>query len=146
MTKLVNQLIKPESILIERTAMELACVYYEAGRSSGLTSKHKDAKAFARANVTKFIPKAVDILMDMMSSPAVSKEQKDLIYDALLERTNDIDLSEIGIKAFENPLAKTFVSDKVVEQKPVIWNTKSIEDELAEQGLFRKDIANGKEN
>lgn len=143
---LERKLIKPESILIEKTALDLAAVYYEAGRSAGLTSKHPDAKSFARANVTQFIPKSVEILMDMLGNPATPKEQKDAIYDALLERANDKELSNSGIPIFENPMAEKFVSDKVVEQKPVIWNTTSIEDALTEQGLFRKDIKNGKEN
>lgn len=144
MTKLVNKLIKPESILIEQTALQLAAVYYEAGRSSGLTSKHKDARAFARANVTTFIPKAVELLMEMISKDSTPKEQKDAIYDALLERANDEELSNIGIKAFENPFAESFVSDKVVEQKPVIWNTQSLESLLNNSHLL--DLPNGKEN
>jgi hypothetical protein len=127
---LEKKLIKPESILIEKTALEFAAVYYEAGRSSGLTSKHKNAKAFAQANVEKFIPLAVNYLMDMLGSPAYSKEVKDAIYDAFTERANDVELAEIGIKAFENPFAKDFVSDKVVTPPPVIWNTKSLEDVL----------------
>jgi len=143
MTKLVNQLIKPESILIEQTALDLAAVYYEAGRSSGLTSKHPDARAFARANVTKFIPKAVELLMTILANPATPKEQKDAIYDAFLERANDEELSNVGIKAFENPFAKEFISDKVVEQKPVIWNTQSVESVLGHTNLL--DKANGKE-
>jgi hypothetical protein len=140
MTKLVNKLIQPESILIEKTALELAAVYYEAGRSTGLHSKHKNAKAFAHANVEKFIPKAVELLMDIISNPATPKEQKDAIYDALLERTNDQELSNIGLKAFENPFEYT--SDKVVEQKPVIWNTQKIEDILN----IPLEKNNGKEN
>jgi hypothetical protein len=141
---LERKLIKPESILIEQTALQLAAVYYEAGRSSGLTSKHKDARAFARANVTKFIPKAVELLMDILAKESTPKEMKDAIYDAFMERSNDEELSNIGIKAFENPFAESFVSDKVVEQKPVIWNTESVESILGHTQLL--DKSNGKEN
>ncbi len=102
MTKLVNQLVTPQSLLIEKTALEFAAVYYEAGRSAGLTSKYKDARAFAKANVEKFIPLAVDHLMTMISSDSLPADQKELIYDAFMERTNDQGLSNSGLKAFEN--------------------------------------------
>lgn len=97
-----NNLVTPKSLLIEKTALELAAVFYEAGRSSGLTSKHKDARSFAKANVEKFIPKAVDLLMTMIGSDAIPQDQKDLIYEAFMERTNDKDLSNIGIPVFKN--------------------------------------------
>jgi|SRR6185312_9171529 len=127
MTKLVNQLIKPESILIEQTALQMAAAFYEHGRSLGFTSKYKNPRDYAKKNVERFIPLAVNQLMDMLASDAISKEMKDGIYDAFLERANDPELSNNGIKAFENIFAETFVSDKVVEQKPVIWNTPTID-------------------
>lgn len=97
-----NNLVTPKSLLIEKTALELAAVFYEAGRSSGLTSKHKDAKSYAKANVKKFIPKAVDLLMTMIGSDAIPQDQKDLIYEAFMERTNDQNLSNCGIPVFKN--------------------------------------------
>lgn len=97
-----NKLVTPSSLLIEKTALEFAAVYYEAGRSTGLTSKHKDARSFAKANVEKFIPLAVSTLLDMLGKDSVPQEQKDVIYDAIMERTNDKELSLIGIKEFEN--------------------------------------------
>lgn len=101
MSKL-NKIITPQSVLIEKTALEFATTYYEVGRSQGLTSKYKNAKAFAKANVEKFIPKAVETLIDMMGNPACPQEQKDLIYDAFMERSNDPELSNSGIGAFKN--------------------------------------------
>ena len=145
MSNITRKLIQPESILIEKTALDLACVFYEAGRSSGLTSKHKDARAFARANVTTFIPKAVDLLMDIMGNPSTSKEMKDAIYDAMLERTNNVELTQLGIPEFENSMAKEFVSDKVVVPKPIIANTISIEDALRQNNLLERR-SDGKEN
>lgn len=97
-----KQLVTPQSLLIEKTALEFAAVYYEAGRNTGLKSKHKDARAFAKANVEKFIPLAVSTLLDMLGSPSVPQAQKDMIYDAVMERTNDPELSNNTIKAFEN--------------------------------------------
>lgn len=121
MSKL-NKIIQPESILIEKTALDMACALYEIGRSNGMTSKHKDARSYAHANLEKFIPLAVSTLMDMIANPATPKAQRDAIYDALLERSNDPELSKIGIDAFKNEAL--FTSDKVVKQEPIILNTK----------------------
>ena len=46
---------KPESELIEHTAMKLAAAFYETGKSQGLTSKYKDATIVA--TVGSHIPK-----------------------------------------------------------------------------------------
>lgn len=116
-----GQVVAPHSLLIEKTALELAATYYEVGRGQGLTSKFKNPKAFAKANVEKYIPMAVKLLMDMIASPATPPDQKDMIYDALLERANDPDLSDIGIPAFINNTP--FTSDRVEKVKPLIINT-----------------------
>jgi len=116
-----NHVVEPHHLLIEKTALELAATFYEAGRSSGLTSKHKDARKFAKANVEKFIPKAVELLTDMLGNPSLPADQKDMIYNAIMERTNDPELSNNGIKAFENNTE--FTSDDVVLEKPIIVNT-----------------------
>lgn len=102
MSKLHSQLVTPQSLLIEKTALEFAAVYYEAGRSTGLTSVHKDARSYAKANVKQFIPLAVNHLMSMLGMPHIPQNEKDMIYDAFMERSNDKELSNIGIKAFEN--------------------------------------------
>lgn len=119
--KVKNQVVSPHSILIEQTALDLATTYYEVGRSSGLKSRHKDARAFAKANVEKYIPMAVKLLMDMIGSPATPQDQKDMIYDALMERSNDSELSDIGIPAFINNTP--FTSDRVEKVEPIIVNT-----------------------
>lgn len=100
MTKL--KIIEPHSILIEETALKFAAAYYEVGRSQGLTSKFKNARAFAKANVERFIPMAVQTLMDMLSNPSTPETQKEMIYQAFTERANDPDLSNSGIGAFKN--------------------------------------------
>ena len=119
--KIQNHVVSPHSLLIEKTALELAATYYEVGRSQGLTSKFKNARAFAKANVEKYIPIAVKLLMDMIGSPAVPQDQKDMIYDALMERSNDPDLSDIGIPAFINNTPYT--SDRVEKVEPIVINT-----------------------
>lgn len=134
MGKLENKLIQPHSLVIEKTALDLAAVFYEAGRSSGLTSKHKNARKFARANVEKFIPKAVELLMDMLQMPHIPQEQKDLIYDAIMERTNDKELSNIGIPVFKNNAE--YSPDRYERPDPIIINTLK---------TIKETIGNGKE-
>lgn len=119
-----KKLIQPHSLVIEKTALELAAVYYEAGRSAGLTSKHKNARAFAKANVTKFIPKAVELLMDMLGKDSTPQDQKDMIYEAIMERANDKDLSESGIPIFKVPIE--YKSDRHIPAAPLVINTKEV--------------------
>jgi hypothetical protein len=136
MSKLNKTLITPQSLLIEKTALELACVFWDAGRSSGLTSKHKDARTFAKANVTKFIPKAVDLLMDILANPSTPQDMRDMIYDAFLERTNDKELSNIGIDAFKNDTP--FLPDK-----PVIYDKRTLDSVLDPKLMFEERQKNG---
>lgn len=110
MDTLKQKLIKPESTLIEKTALELAATFYEIGRGQGLKSKYKNPRDYAKAYLTKFIPKAVDLLLDILAKEYTPKEQKDAITDALLERVNDVELSNT-IPIFDNPLAATFIPD-----------------------------------
>lgn len=151
MDRLQPKLIKPESTLIEKTALELAAAFYEIGRSQGLKSKYKNPKDYAKKHLKNFIPKAVDILMDMLAKSETPQAQKDAIYDALLERVNDKDLSN-SIPIFDNPLAATFIPDtKDTRGGPIVVNTKNkgrIEDlpidrMLAESSLLTKGKFNG---
>lgn len=141
---LEKKLITPESLVIEKTALELAANFWEIGKSQGLTSRYKDARTYAKRHVKEFIPTAISILMDMLGKDHISMDQKDMIYAAFLERTNDTDLSNIGLKAFENPLAASFVSDKVIPQKPLVANSKRrIEDLPLSSMLHNKEKLNG---
>lgn len=128
--RIQNHVVEPHHLLIEKTALELAAVFYEAGRSSGLTSVCKNAKQYAKRNVEKFIPKAVELLLEILSNPSTPNETKDLIYAAIMERTNDDNLSNSGIKAFENNAE--FTSDDVVKEKPLIINTGVNDDDKEE--------------
>jgi hypothetical protein len=119
----------PQSILIEETALQLAAAYYEQGRSLGLASKFKTPQAYAKKYVTNYIPLAVSFLMDMLGKDSTPADQKEMIYQAFLERANDPDLSyeNTGLKAFEVPVE--YKSDKHTPDKPLEWNTKDkIED------------------
>lgn len=116
---LEKKIITPESLLIEKTALDLACSFYEIGRSQGLKSKYKNAKQYAKKNLEQFIPKAIEVLIDMLSKDHVPEDQKSLIYSALMERTNDKDLSNCGIPVFKNDIA--YLADKpVIYDQPIL--------------------------
>lgn len=145
MDRLQRKLIKPESTLIEKTALELACCFYEIGRSQGLTSKYKNPKAYAKRHIKEFIPKAVELLMDILANPQTPLAQRDAIYDALLERVNDVDLSNT-IPIFDNPLAATFKADNKPDLvKPLVINSpKDTLDNLPlDQMLHQENKLNG---
>jgi len=74
--------------IIEKVAGEMAAIFYEAGRSSGMNSKYKIARAYARANLEKFIPTAINHLLTVMHNPSTPKIMKDEIMEAYLERAN----------------------------------------------------------
>ena len=142
-SRLERKLVKPESILIEQTAMKLACEFYEIGKNQGLTSKFKTHKAYARRHINEFIPLAVSHLMDILANPNTPIDQRNMIMDAFLERANDQDLSQT-IPLFDNPFAKDFVSDKVVPQKPLVGTSpNSIDDLPLESMLNPKEHLNG---
>src|SRR4051812_39706072 len=123
-----NKIITPASILIEKTAGELAATMYEAGRSSGMTSRYKNARAYARANLERFIPKAVELLIDIMSRPNTPPDQKELIYQALMERTNDQQVAAIGQQAGLPEFEQTVLYKPDNElPKPIIVDTRKLD-------------------
>lgn len=114
----------PRVDLIEKTALEMAAAFYEIGRSSGMTSKHKTAKHYARANLEKFIQPAVNTLLDMLNSPDYNEHIKQEIYVAVMERVHDPDLA-----AIDGKLPNIDIS-KVLDCKPdapVIVNSQKFE-------------------
>src|SRR5216684_1181391 len=92
--KIMDIITIPKHKVIEETALALACTWYEIGRGQGLTSKWKNARSYAKANFTKFIPKAVEHLLDILGNPSFPQSAKDVIYEALLERHNDPTLNK----------------------------------------------------
>lgn len=85
----------PKYTVIEKTAAELAGVFYDACRSSGMKSEYKSAKTFARAKFTTFIPKAVELLISMLGRSDIHDLMKQEIHGALMERHNDPELNAI---------------------------------------------------
>ncbi len=84
--------------LIYKVAAEMAGVFYDAGRSSGLHSKHKTAESFARANIEKFIPKAIQTLLTMLKpNSGITDHMRSTIYEALMDPVNDPQLMQAKV-------------------------------------------------
>lgn len=134
----MTKIQKPEFDLIEHTAMQFAVVWYEAARSSGLTSKYKTARLWALHNFDKFIPQAVEKLLEILNNPNTHQNVKDAIYNAILERVNDPELQSIQPidtlpdidlkKAFDISAPPPIVVKSVIEKgallKPVVEKPK----------------------
>lgn len=147
MSSLQRKIVTPESLLIEKTALEMAANFWEVGKSQGLKSKYPNARAYAKRYVKEFIPVAVSTLMDMLGKDHIPTDQKDMILDAFLERTNDKDLSNT-IPIFNNPLAATFIPDtKDTRGGPLVGTSPKkknrIEDLPLDRMLHTKEKLNG---
>lgn len=103
-----NLILKaPKYTIIEKTAGELAAAFYEGARGSGLKSKYKNARSWAKANFVKFIPKAVEILTGMLDSHSnISDHMREEIYEAIMERANDPALAVMDSPMLPNGIAR----------------------------------------
>lgn len=135
----MKSFVDPGNVIIEKTAGEFAGTFYDAARSSGLKIinlqgkkinllKYKTPRDFARRHLEAFIPAAVHALTEIMSRENTPIDQKDMIYNALMERVNDKDIDMMGKQAglpeFEaTPLYKADTD----LPKPVIVNTPKID-------------------
>lgn len=132
---LMKKLIDPSDVIIEKTAGEMAGVFYDAARSSGMKFirlqeqtinllRYKTPRAFARAHLEKFIPAAVHALTDILSRPETPEPQKRIVYDALMERVNDPQLEIMGKAALLPEYEKTVLYKADNEKpKPLIVTT-----------------------
>ena len=134
------KIVDPSNVIVEKTAGEFAGVFYDAARSSGLKTimlqgqkinllKYKTPRAFARSHLEKFIPAAVNALIDIMSRHNCPEDQKLMIYNALMERVNDKDLDMMAKTAGDLPEFEQTVlyKDDNAKPKPVIINTPKID-------------------
>lgn len=134
---LSRKLKDPSDVIVEKTAGEFAGVFYDAARSSGMTVvklqdqtinllRYKSPRAFARAHLEKFIPAAVHALNEIMCNSNTPEDKRQIIYNAIMERVNDVDLDMMGKTAglpeFQNTVLFKPDTDK---PKPVIVNTPS---------------------
>ena len=134
------KITEPGNVIIEKVSGEMAGVFFDAARSSGmgiitlqgqkidLRKFKNNPRAFARAHLEKFIPAAIEALTTILGRENTPASQKQLIYDALMERINDPQLEIMGKMAklpdfSETPLYKA--DDE--KPKPVIINTPKID-------------------
>ena len=119
-------LSQPRYTLFEKISGELAGCFFESCRSQGMKSEFKSAKAFARAKFLTFLPKAIELCLDMLSRPDIHENMKAEITAAYLERANEpyldaIDPHTMNMKALEKMLPKGNKNDL-----PVIFNSTKI--------------------
>ena len=139
MSSLTKSLKSPSDVIIEKTAGEMAAVFWDAARSSGMTViklqgqainllRYKSPRDFARRHIEKFIPAAVHALTEILSRPETPVEQKEVIYQAIMERVNDPDLDMMAKTAGDLPAFEQTVLYKSDQEKPkpVIVNTPAI--------------------
>lgn len=94
----MTKIVKPIDPLIYKTAAEMACVFYEVGRSQGMTSIHKGPRQYAKANLEKFVPLAIKHLIEMLKPTANTTEHmKQAIHAALTNPINDPELMEAKV-------------------------------------------------
>jgi hypothetical protein len=130
----------PSDVIVEKTAGEFAGVFYDSARSSGLTViqlqgqkinllRYKSPREFARSHLEKFIPAAVHALTEILSRPTTPESQKQIIYQALMERVNDPDIDMMAKTAKTLPeFEQTILYKPDTEKpKPVIVNTTKFE-------------------
>lgn len=136
-----NKIITPDSNIIEVTAGKLAAIFFEASRSSGLKKiklqgriinlmKYKEnPRNFARDCLEAFIPAAIEALTTIMGRANTPPEQKELIYQAILERVNDPQLGDMAKAAGDLPEFEQTILYKSDQEKPkpIIINTPKID-------------------
>lgn len=101
------KILSAKHTIIEQTAASIAAEWYEIGRGQGMTSKCKNAREYARKNFETWIPKALEILTDMLGRNDINDILKQQIYDAILERANDPELAfldHLGPNPFRSKL------------------------------------------
>lgn len=153
----MKKVTKPHEILFEHIAGQFAAIFYETGRSQGMTSVHKTAKAYAAANLEKFLPRAIDHCMTLLDRADIPLEAKELIYDALTERVNDKSnvtstdikgLPDIDIMKVLNNLnllpTPNLQQLKPEREKPVIIKSDTVKDKVNIKERFRTGTAIGK--
>lgn len=134
------KITSPSNVIVEKTAGTFAATFYEAARSSGMKLiklqgktinllRYKLPRDFARRHLEAFIPAAVHSLIEIMSRENTPVEQKEMIYQAILERTNDKDLDMMAKTAGDMPEFENTVLYKpdTEKPKPVIVNTPKID-------------------
>lgn len=110
MTRSNKKIIKPLNPLIYKVAASMAAELYEVGRSQGMQSRHKTPRAYAKANLEKFVPLAIKHLLSMLKSTSnCSEHMRQEIYKALTDPINDPNLMEAKV---DTDLNMSFILDQ----------------------------------
>jgi hypothetical protein len=123
-----QKIFKAEFDIIEHTAMKFAATFYEGCRNRDLkprNPKHNTPRLWALHNFERFIPKAIETLIDMLSRNDIAEPMKEKIYLAIQERTNDKELQ----KLFPIDTLPDIDISKLIDTKPlppIIVNTKRV--------------------
>ena len=80
-------------LLIRKTAKELCGEFYELARTDYFRLVNKDEKhrkpvkqkEFIRHNWDKYVPTAIDVLAAMLQTKDLPEDQKEAIYEALVQ-------------------------------------------------------------
>lgn len=79
--------VAPAASIIEATAIEMCAAYYDVAMQQGLPTSYKSQRKYVKANWEKFVPKALDALLQILGGD-YSDEMKKPIYAAVIERAN----------------------------------------------------------
>jgi hypothetical protein len=95
---MTKKLVVPVNMLIYRTALSYAAVFYEAGRSTGLTSQYKTPEAFAKRYIERFIPMVIKNFMELLKPHSgITEHMRAEIYEALIDPVNDPNLMKAKV-------------------------------------------------
>lgn len=127
----------PKYTVLEVIAANLAATFYEAARNTGMASKkHKNARSYGRANIELYIPKAIEIAIEMLGRDDVSIHMKDELSNAIIERANDahshaivqqslhqkVDIS--GMPAFNEDAGEGPIKPVVINTNPTVLHNR----------------------
>lgn len=137
----MSKLNLPKFDVVEYTALEFALVFYEACRNQGMKSKHKTARLFALHNYQRFIPKALEYLIDILGKEGIHDNVKEKIYIAIQERVNDPEVN--SVLPSENVIPELDLK-KILEsipEKPVTIKTDIFDKKKSLKSRLKEDIA-----
>ena len=135
------KIVDPSDVIVEKTAGRFAAEFFEAARNSDLKvimlqgkkinlMKYKEnPRNFARVHIEAFIPAAVHALNEIMCNPKTPEDQRQIIYNAIMERINDPDLDMMAKTAGDLPEFEQTILYKSDQEKPkpIILNTPKID-------------------
>lgn len=95
---MTKKIVTPANPLIYRTALTYAAIFYDAGRSSKLTSEFKTPEAFAKRYFERFLPMVIKNFIEMLKPDSnCTEHMKQEIHEALTDPINDPNLMETKV-------------------------------------------------